>query len=391
MRAILTFISITALSCFSIIRADPFVDAVVDVSYGTYAGFGQDQFPDIVLGPPHGSGAAAGSTDVLSLGDGGNITLEFTDNIVRNGPGPDLIVFENPFYVSGNPENVLAEVAFVEVSQDGETFFRFPNDYDPEGTPQNNPQNWRGFAGVYPVYSSPDNGIDPTDPETAGGDAFDLDDVGLDWIRFIRIIDTDEPPNAAQDDDGDEIYDPGWVSEGSSGFDLDAVAAVHSEDIPTPSPSATAHHTATPTPTTPPDPTDTPTPAESTTPTPTASSTPVPNTFILDLILSQHSFHPGDTFRLDAELWNPEPAPTAPFLVIALEVQGNFYFWPSWNPDVDFRPITLYPGSNQQGILDFIWPDISETETGLKFWGVLFDEGGVLLSDIEMEPFDYGP
>ena len=37
---------------------------------GGNAGFGQDQLPDVVLGPPMGKGTSRGSLDVLSLGVG---------------------------------------------------------------------------------------------------------------------------------------------------------------------------------------------------------------------------------------------------------------------------------------------------------------------------------
>ena len=47
-----------------------------------------------------------------------------------------------------------------------------------------------GCAGVSPVFASADNGIDASDPETAGGDAFDLSEVGLETAWFVRIEDT---------------------------------------------------------------------------------------------------------------------------------------------------------------------------------------------------------
>ena len=81
-----------------------------------------------------------------------------------------------------------------------------------------------------------ENGIDPTDPENAGGDCFDLADIGLDWCRFIRLIDTgdkDDAPGTEQcDSDGDLINDLGKMSSGAvygmAGFDGDSVAAIHS-------------------------------------------------------------------------------------------------------------------------------------------------------------------
>ena len=53
---------------------DPFADAVASFTPGTNAGFGADQLPQIVLGPPRGSGLLQGSFDVLSLGNGGDRT-----------------------------------------------------------------------------------------------------------------------------------------------------------------------------------------------------------------------------------------------------------------------------------------------------------------------------
>src|SRR5262245_32235493 len=51
--------------------------------------------PGIVLGPPGTATPTTGSLTVLSLGHAGSIVLEFSDNVVVDGPGPDFIVFEN--------------------------------------------------------------------------------------------------------------------------------------------------------------------------------------------------------------------------------------------------------------------------------------------------------
>lgn len=177
---------------------DPFADGVADFSPGDGAGFGQDLLPDVVLGSPEGAGELAGSLDVLSLGEGGSIVLEFYDHPVVDGPGDDLLVFENAF--SGWPET--GEVA---VSVDGETWHTWP--CAAEGADGDYP----GCAGVAPVYASSSNGIDATDPDQAGGDAFDLAELGLDEAWFVRIVDTGH--NAYAGDSG--------------GFDLDAIASIH--------------------------------------------------------------------------------------------------------------------------------------------------------------------
>src|SRR5262249_55619727 len=74
----------------------PFGEAVVSFTPGQGAGFGQNKMPGVVLGPPQGQGDSSGSTDVVSLGNGGEIVLETGVTIV-DGPGVDLIVFENAF------------------------------------------------------------------------------------------------------------------------------------------------------------------------------------------------------------------------------------------------------------------------------------------------------
>ena len=133
---------------------------------------------------------------------------------------------------------------------DGVEWHRFPTDYNPENhtcvaNPWMDPSSYSGLAGNYPVYAGVDdtgvlkNGIDPTDPYTAGGDGFDLDDVDLPWCRDVRIIDCgdpDWPSTHMLDDDGDAIYNYGNMSplgssENMAGFDGDSVAACHSQPI----------------------------------------------------------------------------------------------------------------------------------------------------------------
>lgn len=206
---------------------DPFLDAVVSFHPGANAGFGADDLPGIVLGPPRGLGPLQGSTDVVSLGDGGSITVAFRDNAACDGPGPDLLVFENAFHAGDAAGPLFIEVGVVAVSPDGEHFFEFPYD----------PHSFAGLAGTHTVLSNPENGIDPTDPEAAGGDPFDLAALGLRRIAYVRITD----PGAAIPDPGNRLP-PG----NSGGFDLDAIAAIHSCD---PADESTATPDATPSPT----------------------------------------------------------------------------------------------------------------------------------------------
>lgn len=182
----------------------PFAVEVVSFTPGDGAGFGQDKLPDVVLGPPHaGASTAQGGTDVLSLGGGGTIVLQLGAPLV-DGDGADLIVFENPFIV-GAEGGVFGEPGEVSVSEDGDDFIAFPCDAD--AATGDEPAGCAGF-GV--VFAGDDVDVDATNPATAGGDAFDLADVGVATARFVRIVDKGAGGAAP-----------------SAGFDLDAVANVH--------------------------------------------------------------------------------------------------------------------------------------------------------------------
>ncbi len=205
---------------------DPFVDEVVAVRVG--AGGGAGEQADVV-GPPHGAGAFQGSSHTLSLGLGGVIVVAFADNVAVDGPGPDLTVFENAFLVSGlTTLPPYAEPGTVSVSADGVEWRTFP-------CALADAPYYPGCAGVYPVFADADDPLAPSPlvpssapidalvgvpfeqfapPAGSGGDVFDLAAVGLRAVRFLRI-------EASQLD---------RRLEGLSGFDLDAVAALHSVD-----------------------------------------------------------------------------------------------------------------------------------------------------------------
>lgn len=185
--------------------ADAFADRVVSFEPGQGAGFGQEDMPDIVLGPPVGGGQYQGSIDVVSLGAHGSIVVAFDDLEVIDGEGIDLLVFENVFEISGGGRYM--EPGEVSVSPDGVNWSTFPC--------QKDASPYEGCAGLSPVYASVDNDISALDPSVAGGDGFDLATVGLTRARYVRIVDAGV----------------GVVAEPTTGFDLDAVAAIHATPV----------------------------------------------------------------------------------------------------------------------------------------------------------------
>jgi hypothetical protein len=191
------------------LAADRFVTGVVSFTPGPCAGFGESELPGIVEGPPKGGGATQGSLDVVSLGVGGEIVLSFAPNAIVDGPGPDFIVFENAFYIGGNPQKPYADPGEVSVSDDGTTWATYPC------TATSYP--YGECAGWHAVYSAPGNGISPVDPATAGGEAYDLSEVGLSHARYVRIRDKSTMT----------CPDAGGPS--TDGFDLDAISIVNAE------------------------------------------------------------------------------------------------------------------------------------------------------------------
>ena len=197
----------------SAIRPEEWAAEVVSVEYGEDAGHGQKEMPGIVLGPSDGSGTGSQSTDVVSLGVGGSIVLAFGQNYCAlDLGGDDLAVMENVFYINGKPNNRYIETARVAVSQDGVNFYEFSTSVNTQIEFTGNPQRYSGFAGIEPVYPG-------SHPDEVGGDRFDLAEVGLEWIRYVEITDTAGDP----EDAGDAM--PSGSKQ--SGFDLDAIGAIH--------------------------------------------------------------------------------------------------------------------------------------------------------------------
>lgn len=174
---------------------------VVDFSPGDGAGFGQDEMPDVVFGPPSSAGSSQGSLDVVSLGYGGSITLSFGEAF-ENLAGPEFVVFENAFVI-GTSSAVFSEPAEVAISTDGETFVVFPCDR----------ATGIGCAGTRPTLRTGDGALSA--PLLAGGNPFDLEDINAASASFVRITDVSLRGSAP-----------------TAGFDLDAIILVQPRPAP---------------------------------------------------------------------------------------------------------------------------------------------------------------
>lgn len=175
--------------------SDRFLNAndAITIAFGEDGGFGGTNVPDAVYGPP-----VSNRADVVSLGLGGEITVELGGYAVVNGDGADFTIFENAF--SG-----WTEPGFVAVSENGTDYVMFPCDAT---------RGYAGCAGLSEVgYSADEN--DYLNPLISGGDGFDLADAGLAIVRFVKITDVNDCDN------------PVVCVADKAGFDLDAIAIIN--------------------------------------------------------------------------------------------------------------------------------------------------------------------
>ena len=131
--------------------------------------------PAVALGLPQSAGNDFESAVIgtfYSLGFGGTVVYRF-ENYIANEAGDDLKIYEITGGKASKPYPI--EKAQVDVSQDSINWFAFPN-------------------------------------EAIRDESFDLDDVFLPWVHYVRVTDTSDP----------EIH-----SNDADGYDLDAVEALH--------------------------------------------------------------------------------------------------------------------------------------------------------------------
>ena len=177
-----------------------------------YASFGADS---MAVGPVDMND----NLTVVSLGDGGNAVLTFAEPIT-NIDGYDFAVYENSFGDS------FLELAFVEVSSDGERFVRFPatsltqTEVQTGGNGSTDPTMINNLAGKFRMgYGTP---FDLNELRDSTG----LDINNITHVRIVDVVGSIDPQYGTRDSEGRIINDP-WPTPGAaSGFDLAGVAVL---------------------------------------------------------------------------------------------------------------------------------------------------------------------
>ncbi|WP_432670489.1 T9SS type A sorting domain-containing protein [Flavobacterium sp. SM2513] len=176
-------------------------------SGSSFATFGS---PTNALGFPSGG--------VVSLGDGGTAILTFA-NPIADRPGFDFAVFENG-------SSTYLELAFVEVSSDGITYFRFANHSQTQtstqlGTFQSPAANYlHNLAGKYSSnYGTPFDISELPDTDL-------LDKSAIHYVKIIDVVGSIDSAYASYDSFGNAVNDSFPTPFNSCGFDLQGVGVL---------------------------------------------------------------------------------------------------------------------------------------------------------------------
>ena len=168
-----------------------------------------------------GVGPASDNTmNAVSLGDGGMATLTF-EYPITNGEGYDFAVYENSF------DDYFLELAFVEVSSDGETFVRFPATSLTQTHTQIGSYGQvdatfiNNLAGKYRVGWGT-----PFDLEELR-DSANLDINNITHVRIIDVVGSIDPQYGSYDAFGHLVNDPFPTVSYSGGFDLEGVCVLN--------------------------------------------------------------------------------------------------------------------------------------------------------------------
>lgn len=237
------WVALCLLLCACSAWGNPFISAGGMVSYdpgpGVWTGISYYNNPARATGAPKGSTIDTPLygplSSIVTLGDGGSITLRFDEPVTddpRNPYGLDFIVFSNAFFVGGFPDERCQELAFVEISPNGSDWFLIlpsklpaqlvkPRRLQPSGYVKGDTGNSTTVVSGYAEYTptvalpqtlDPGSGITRTDEElytvperpsvlgdpplnidfdyvSGGGDAFDIADAVVQTAPGVPALD----------------------------------------------------------------------------------------------------------------------------------------------------------------------------------------------------------
>lgn len=110
---------------------------------------------------------------------------------------------------------------------------------------------------------------------------------------------------------------------------------------------------------------------------------------VINVNMNQKIYEAGDTCILSLMLRNPGPTDTVDEFLI-LDVFGEYWFWPSFEQDLDFRTKTIPQGFEEfETVLEFVWPSGAGAADGIIFWAACLDSGTTNLECWDMVSFGF--
>jgi len=113
----------------------------------------------------------------------------------------------------------------------------------------------------------------------------------------------------------------------------------------------------------------------------------------IDLEMPAHHFTPGSNCGLTATVFNHSPGGAGPLpMFIMLEVAGNYWFYPSWTPDIQYEFVAVPPGESLHTIFDpFTWPSGCGAASGVYFVSLFTKpDFSMLMGVIDTWAFSWG-
>jgi len=139
-----------------------------------------------------------------------------------------------------------------------------------------------------------------------------------------------------------------------------------------------------------PPPAATPTPGETPSPDPTAEPTTNPGQLTADVVMGKTHLRPGDRFNLEVRVDNPGAQLVRADLFVILDVQGSFYFWPTWQADRISKQLRQYGGGiTTERVLNFTWPTGVGSADGIAVWGALTEPNCFAIMSVDVEEFSF--
>ena len=101
---------------------------------------------------------------------------------------------------------------------------------------------------------------------------------------------------------------------------------------------------------------------------------PVLEAIDVEMILNDGGFASFDHFKAELYLNNHDTTVPDARIFGVLEIAGEFYFWPDFGTDVNYRELTIEPGEAYLTFLEFDFPDIDDAIPfgPMFFWGAWY-------------------